>query len=228
MVHVLATHRAEAGNHKTDRTGDFRGAASSPGPGHGFGQFSVRAVIAFQDDADGGAFPRRIVDRASGMANQAAQDAITGTIRIMNGATSGAASASGHPVFVAKVAIGAQAGTFEPRCVVELSGLHMKADRDKSGVALCVLGRSAAVSATEIAHHRFALNKDNPAVAIAVMVTISVSVSVSVSIPVPVPVLILIAVLRRSERRECKHRHQDQAEEKRNPSHNTPLLDLCR
>ena len=224
MVHILATHRAEAGNHKTDRTGDFRRAASSPGPGHGFGQFGVRAFIAFQDDADGSTFPRRIVDRASGMANQAAQDAITGTIRIMNGATSGAASASGHPVFVAKVAIGAQAGTFEPRCVVELSGLHMKADRDKSGVALCVLRRSAAVSATEIAHHRFALNKDNPAVAIAIMVAISVSVS----IPVPVPVLILIAVLRRSERRECKHRHQDQAEEKRNPSHNTPLLDLRR
>jgi hypothetical protein len=92
-------------------------------------------VAPFHNLSDEAAFANGFIDRGAGSSAQAAQDAAFGAAGIIHRPAARAARSLGHPSFVSNVSIGAQSSAIEPRLIEEFSGLHVKTDCNKAGLA---------------------------------------------------------------------------------------------
>ena len=139
----------------------------------------ARLRRAFDNVADRRALARCFINGGAGAACEPAHQKARRTVRIMHIAAARTAGASGLFVFLADVAIAAQAGALKPCCVVELSGLDVKTDGYQTELADGIGRRAAAATAAEVTHDRLAFYDENPA-AVAVMIPVAVPIAIVV------------------------------------------------
>jgi hypothetical protein len=87
------------------------------------------------DLADGAAFAAGFVDGSAGASAQSTQRHALRAISIADGTATATAGAFGDSAVFTDPSIGTQRSALEPRLVIKLSGLHVKADGDEAALA---------------------------------------------------------------------------------------------
>ena len=200
MIHIFATHGAESGDDCARRTVSFDGPPSGTWPRNRLCQFNSGMGAPFHNLSDETTFANGFIDRGAGASTQAAQDAAFGAAGIIDRPAARAARSLGHPSFVSNVSIGAQAGAIEPRLIEEFPRLHVKTDRNKTGLAERIGRRPSAGAAAKVARDAFARHQVNPA---AFMIAVVIAVMVTILFASLVP--IVLTILRRRQRCQCDH-----------------------
>ena len=138
---------------------------------HRLGQLRPGIVQAGSDCAQRAAHTHRLVDGGARASAQTAQRESLGTKRIRHRAPTSAARAFGHSQITAESSVRTDGRAVEPRLIEELAGLYVESDGDRLFFAERVGRWTAAVAATEVAHHAFVRNEDGTVMVKVVVVT---------------------------------------------------------
>lgn len=185
MIHVFSAPGAETRDGEPQWAIGLRGMAAGIGARDGCGPFGSGMIRAIRDLAQRSAFADSFIDGSASAPAEAAQHEPLRTHCVMHRTSAWTAGSLRHGKFVAKPALGADAGAIEPRLVEILAGLHVKSHGDGIRRALRIGRRPAAIASAKILCG--ALSRDEDA-------------------PVVPPVTILRVERRRRERAERDHK----------------------
>ena len=101
-------------------------------------------IVPVAAAAHGSACSDGFDDRGTGTTSESAEGFSGRALRVMHVVTAGTAGAASHAALVAERTVGAHRSAIQPGFVEVFTGLHVKTDRDKAGIALGVGRRPAA------------------------------------------------------------------------------------
>jgi hypothetical protein len=182
VVHVLAAHGAEAGDDTASGTLTLGKPSARPRTHDGLSHLGSGIVVTLRDVAHQAAFADGLINGSASPPAKAAQRETVGTTCIGDWPPAWAAGSTGHSAFVSERSVGTHGSAVEPRLVIELAGLHVKPNRNKTRITECIRGRSSAGTAAEVPRRALVRQNENRSVEAAVAATIVIAIPIAVLI----------------------------------------------